>query len=274
MKHVVLVCGILFLAATPPSARGQETPRSHADLDWQAPYRWVHVDNLDSAKESRFESARKEWLQALRRDGELLGDGRPLFWHARSSKAGQTLFTFYPFRTWADLDARRSMIDRTQKAVGEAAVKAYDSGDEALVSPHYSQVWRREPDYDIASDATRELTELTALAGRLEIHEMDIRRSDDFDRAWKKVTEALVTSGYPVACRVFATTYGRGEIMVWWLAKDSATLQAARPLRAELERQLGRKEAAKLLDTLKHVFPLEETYEVARRPDLSNLGKE
>jgi hypothetical protein len=67
----------------------------------------------------------------LRRDDRLLGDGRPLFWHARSSRAGQTFFTFYPFGAWADLEARRQMVVRTEGIVGKDAVKAYDSGEEA-----------------------------------------------------------------------------------------------------------------------------------------------
>src|SRR5262245_18736536 len=202
----ILRIGVLMVASLGSFA--QEPPRTHADLDWQAPYRWVHIDNLDSAKAARFEGARKAWLQTLRKDGVLLGDGRPLFWHARSSRAGQTLFTFYPFRAWADLDARREMIDRTQKAVGEEAVKAYDRGDIALVSPHYTQVWRREPDYDIASGAARDLTEVTAMVGRLEVHTMDVRRSDDVDKAWKRIANALSSTGYPLACRAYSSTYG------------------------------------------------------------------
>ena len=270
--RLVRLATLLFVAI-PSAGIAQEPPRSHLDLDWAAPYRWVHVDNLEAAKAARFERARKDWLAALRKEGSLLGDGRPLFWHAKSSAAGQTLFTFYPFRTWADLDARREMIDRTQKAVGEAAVKAYDSGDAALVSPHYSQVWRREEEYDIASAAAKDLNERTAMAGRLEVRTMDVRRSEDFDRAWKRVANALALAGYPLACRVYSSTYGRGEVVLFWLAKDAESYAAARPLRAEMERQFGKKEAEKLLETLKQVFPLQESYEVARRPDLSNLGQ-
>jgi hypothetical protein len=268
-----LVLGLLSLLVFPGNLRAEDAPRSHANLDWEAPYRWVHVDNLDPAKAGRFESARKSWLEALRKDDALLGDGRPLFWHARASKAGQTFFTFYPFRTWADLDARRLMIDRTQKELGEKAVKEYDRGDVALVSPHYSQVWRREPDYDIASEAAKDLTERTAMAGRLEVHGMDVRRSEDVDRAWKRIANALASSGYPLACRAFSSTYGRGEVMLFWLAKDDDAYRAARPLRAEMERQFGKKEAEKLANALQQNFPLQESYEVERRPDLSNLGK-
>jgi hypothetical protein len=267
------ILGTGFILATSLGAFAQDAPRTHADLDWQAPYRWVHVDNLDPAKAARFERARKAWLEALRKDGALLGDGRPLFWHARSSKAGQTLFTFYPFRAWADLDARRRMIDRTHKEVGEAAVKAYDSGDAALVSPHYSQVWHREAEYDIASAPAKDLNEQTAMVGRLEVRTIDVRRSEDFDRVWKRIANALALAGYPLACRAYTSTYGRGEAVLFWLAKDGASYAAARPLRAEMERQFGKKEAEKLLDTLEEVFPLQESYEVERRPDLGNLGK-
>jgi hypothetical protein len=41
---------------------GAQTLKSHLDLDWQAPRRWVHVDNVDLTKIQTFENARKGWL--------------------------------------------------------------------------------------------------------------------------------------------------------------------------------------------------------------------
>ena len=268
-----MLCSLLLAAAYPQTSIKQDTIQSHLDLDWQAPSLWVHVDNVDAKKAARFERARKRWLQVLRRNDGLLGDGRPLFWHARSTPAGQTFFTFYPFDGWAAMEARREMIVRTQKIVGEAAVKEYDSGDEALVTPHYSQIWRRAREYDIADSATQTLTELTALVGRLEIHDVDIRRWDDFEQAWKRVAKTLTTGGYPLACRAFRSTYGRGEFMVWWMATDSASYRKALRVRGWLDQQLSREASEKLLGTLDEVFPLKESYEVERRPDLSNLGR-
>jgi hypothetical protein len=180
------------------------------------------VDNVDPEKAPLFVNARRSWLATLRRDDGLLGDGRPLFWHARSSKAGETFFSFYPFRTWTDLDARGQMATETVKEVGEDALRAYDSGDEALVSPHYSQIWSRVAEYDIAWSATDSLTELSAMAGRLEVHSVDITRWDVFEQSWKQVADALVTAEYPLACRAFRSTYGKGEYIVCGWRRSAA----------------------------------------------------
>jgi hypothetical protein len=275
MKRSVVsgwLSGLLLLCCA-ASAPAQPKPDSHLDLDWQAPNRWVHVDNCDAGKARLFEQARLGWLRALRRDGHLLGDGRALFWHARSSAAGETFFSFYPYRDWDDLSARRAMIVRTQAAVGDSAVKAYDAGDAALVSPHYSQLWRRTADHDIAWSGTQALDELTAGAGRLEVCTLDIARWDEFVRAWRGVADALAAARYPLACRVWASSYGRGEYMFWWLAPDAAGCRAAPALREALTGQLGAARAAELLATLDRTRRVEETYELERRADMSNLGR-
>jgi hypothetical protein len=274
MKPPVLAVLTIFLASVVVNgARAQNSSPSFLPLDWKAPNRWVHIDNIDARKANLFESCRKGWLQTLHRNGEVLGDGRPLFWHAHSSSARETYFTFYPFQSWPDLDARAQMIERNQKTVGDDAVKAYDAGDAALVSPHYSQIWRRVDDYDIVADTTKAVTELTAAVGRLEVHTFDITRSDDFDAAWKSLKEALVASKYPLVCRVYRSTYGRGEYMLWWMADDPSVYKSAEPLQTVLRRQLGSRQSEKVLATLKKVFPVQESYEVERRADLSNLGQ-
>jgi hypothetical protein len=263
----------MILALLSTRAVAQDHPPSHRDLDWQAPNRWVHVDNLDAGKAPLFENARKGWLAVLRTDEGLLGDGRALFWQARTSAAGQTFFSFYPFRDWSDLDARRAMVVRTQGIVGDDAVKSYDSGDAALVSPHYSQIWRRSGDFDIAAPAALLLDELTAGVGRLEVHTVDITRWDAFEQAWRQVADALVTRDYPLACRAYSSSYGKAEFMVWWLAPDAASYRDAQPIPAALAEQLGQRQSAELLAVLDEVFPLQESYEVDRRADLSNLGR-
>lgn len=275
MTWVALAAGCVLGTLAPSTARAVAPgpPPAFVNLDWSAPALWVHVDNVDASKAGAFESARKGWKRVLVRDGRPLGDGRPLFWHARSSVAGQTYFTFYPFRAWSDLDARLEMIERTVKIVGEAAAQAYDAGDDALVSPHYSQIWRRLPDYDVVGDASRDSTELTAAAGRLELHAVDIRRWDEFERAWKEVARTLARHRYPLAARAFMGAYGRGEIMIWWMAGDADAYRTATPLPVELERHLGREAAATLTATLASVFPQTESYEIVRRPDLSHLGR-
>lgn len=262
----------LVLAAV---AAAQDVPSSHRDLNWQAPNLWVHVDNLDAGQAPVFESARLGWLQVLRqgRAEEPLGDGRALFWQARTSPAGQTFFSFYPFAAWTDFEGRREMVTRTQALVGQPAVTAYDAGDVALVSPHYSQVWRRASDFDITSEATAGLTELTAAVGRIEIHDIDITRWDEYEQRWRQLTGCLRAQGYPLACRSFRSSFGRGEYQVWWLAPDAATYRAAPSLASVLELQMGADAAAELLATLAAVFPLREAYEVERRSDLCNLGR-
>jgi hypothetical protein len=274
MKRTVLAALTILLASVVVHAAGEKNSSpAFLPLDWKAPNRWVHVDNVDAKKAALFESCRKSWLQALHRNGEVLGDGRALFWQAHTSSTRETYFTFYPFQSWPDLDARAQMIEQNQKTLGDDAVKAYDAGDAALVSPHYSQFWRRVADYDIVADTTKTVTELTATAGRLEVHTFDITRSDDFDAAWKSLKNALVAARYPLVCRVFRSTYGKGEYMLWWMADDASVYKSAASWQSVLRQRLGKKESEKVFGTLKNVFPLEESYEVERRADLSNLGK-
>jgi hypothetical protein len=263
----------LALVLLASRAVAQDSPLSHRDLDWQAPNRWVHVDNLDTLKAPLFVEARLGWLAVLRTDDGLLGDGRALFWEASTAAGGRTFFSFYPFDRWSDLDVRREMILRTQGIVGDGAVATYDAGDVALISPHYSQVWRRARDLDVAAPAVAHLDELTAAAGRLEVHTVDITRWDEFEGAWRQAAEALVAGGYPLACRVFRSSYGKGEYLVWWLAGDATGCREAPSVREALDRQLGPGKGAELLAVLEAVFPLEMSYDVARRPDLCNLGK-
>ena len=145
--------------------------QTHRDLDWQAPKRWVHVDTVDPKKALLFENARRAWLAVLHQDGQVLGDGRPLFWQARGGPV-YTYFTFYPFRRWAEMDTRAEMIDQMEKVVGEEAVKTYDLGDAALVPPHYSQIWRRVPRSDITSSGSASLTEVTNGVPRSRLREL------------------------------------------------------------------------------------------------------
>lgn len=275
MKHlfssICLAAIYVGLLAARPAA---QTTQSHLGLDWQAPRRWVHIDNVDPQKASLFENSRKGWLAALHRGGRVLGDGRPLFWYARAGTV-QTYFTLYPFRLWADLDARSEMIDQTNKAVGEDAVKTYDLGDAALVPPHCSQIWRRLAASDITWSGVDSLTELTAAVGRLEIHQIDWWRWDEFEHLWNDVKTALVAQKYPLACRVFTNAFGnnQGEYILLWLSSDPARYRAAPTLQKALTQQLGERKGAEDVAMLEKLFPLRASYEVEKRLDLSNLGK-
>lgn len=259
------------LLATHPAA---QTLQSHLDLDWQGPRRWVHIDNVDPQKAQLFENSRKGWLAALHQDGRLLGDGRPLFWHARAGTV-QTYFTLYPFRLWADLDARNEMIDRTNKVVGEEAVKTYDLGDAALVPPHCSQIWRRLAASDITWSGSDSLTELTAAVGRLEVHQIDWWHWDEFEHLWNDVKSALVAQKYPLACRVFTNAFGssQGEYILLWLAPDSARYEAAPTLQKSLTQEFGERKSEEAVAMLEKFFPLRASYEIEKRLDLCNLGK-
>ncbi len=250
-----------------------DPPTTHRDLDWSGPWRWVHIDNVDQTQVSVFEGARHGWLEVLRRDGVRLGDGRPLFWSARGEGV-DTYLTFYPFADWADLDVRGEMVKRNQEIVGQEAVKTYDAGDAALVPPHMSQIWRRRAAADVTCAATDSLTERTARRGRFERRLVDWVRWDDYEKCWGEVRAALAAQSYPLACRVFANTYGgvQGDMVLMWLAADDAAYDRAPTVAAALEKQLGAEKAAALLAELEALFPVTQSWEMRRRDDMSNLG--
>lgn len=251
-----------------------DPPLTHHDLDWSGPWRWVHIDNVDEAQVSLFESSRQGWLATLRRDGVTLGDGRPLFWSARGDSV-DTYLTFYPFTSWADLDARGEMAKRNQATVGEEAVTAYDKGDAALVPPHLSQIWRRRPTADVVWAGTDTLTEVTAARGRFERRMVDWVRWDAFEACWTAVREALVAQSYPLGGRMFANTYGgpQGDMVVMWLAADEASYAQAPTLAEALAKQLGAERAGQLVAQLESLFPVTQSWEMTRRDDMSNLGR-
>jgi hypothetical protein len=224
-------------------------------LDWSAPRVLVHADTVAADKVEFFEGARRRWLARVRAGGVYRPDGRPLFFSGRGDGVLRYL-TFYPFATWADLDARSAATKRTEAAVGgKAAVDDYDSGDKALVPPHYSQLWYRVADLDYGP---RALPEARAL--RLELREMPVGATADvLDPVWPEVQRELTAVKYPVACRGYWSLFGTGHLVLLWLAPDSAALDAAPPLSAALKARL---EAA---------APLRDSLRLERRDDLSNL---
>ncbi len=274
MRGLTLLRDSLLSLTLLTFAVNAQTLSSHRDLEWQAPYRWVHIDNVDVQKIQLFEGARKGWLANLQRGDTLLGDGRPLFWCAHA-KIARTYFTFYPFRTWTELDTRGKMIKQTQALVGDSAVKTYDAGDEALVPPHGSQIWRRSVESDIVWSGSDSLTDVTAAVGRMEIHQIDWYHWDEFEKLWKELQETLTAARYPLACRVYTNVYTgtQGECMLLWLARDSVQYHGAASLQTALAEQLGEDKAAGLLAKLGEYFPLKQSYEMERRTDLSNLGR-
>src|SRR4029079_12712788 len=102
--------GALIVIAVMTTA--ESSAPSLEGLDWTAPYRWVHIDNVDAAKAVTFEGARTDGLRVLGKGDRWLDDGRALFWHARTGPV-QTFVTLYPFRRFGDLDARRETVGKT-----------------------------------------------------------------------------------------------------------------------------------------------------------------
>lgn len=263
-----IVMSIAMLADVPPDAGAQST---HASLDWSAPYRWVHVDNIGPDPLMVFERARAGWLRALRQGDSLLADGRPLFWSHRA-KERSTYFTFYPFTRFGELDARRDAVRATQDNVGKDALARYDSADSMLVPPHYSQIWRRSPDDDYVPAGSESLTERTAACGWMEF------RTPSFgdaavDSLWKELRTALAPEHYPLTCRVFQNAYGSSDIICMWLAPDSTALRGAPRMKDVVTQHLGAVPARTFWKRLDAVFPVTSTLTVERRLELSNLGK-
>ena len=52
-RNTLFVSLLLLIVSLVPGLVAQPL-MSHRDLDWTAPRRWVHVDNVDTAKVCRF----------------------------------------------------------------------------------------------------------------------------------------------------------------------------------------------------------------------------
>src|SRR5580704_12626463 len=107
----------------------------------EPPRRRVHVDHVDAAKVSQFEQARIEWVAwvAAHRVADPWG-GTIL------QVGGSTFLTVRAFTTWAELDAKP-----TARLDPKAQATYNDRSDDALVPPHHSEIWVREPELDYAA---------------------------------------------------------------------------------------------------------------------------
>ena len=232
-NHAARTALLLVLVATAATSQSGRAAPDRRVLDWSASRRWVHIDNVDPAKVQAFENARRGWLDALRTKDGMLDDVRPLFWEGRGDDA-RTFFTFYPFANFAELDARRETALATNQLAGKQAVERYDEGDAALVAPHLSQIWRRSPSLDYVPPGAADLTELNALAGRIEFQEEDLQREEKTRAVWKVVRDCLASRRHPIACRTFWSEFGSGELVRIWLAPDARTLREAPSLDSEV----------------------------------------
>jgi hypothetical protein len=261
---------LLLLAAgctagpNPVTAPGSGAPV----LVWEVPRRNVHIDKVSVAGAEHFEASRRRWLGRLRAGGTFLPDGRPLFWSGTRDGV-RTYFTLYPFQTWSDLEARAAATAKTQKIVGPEALTDYDSGDSALVPPHTSEIWARIAGYDYLPIEAVPLDERTARRGWIEFRQMPTGAGGQaLDPLLTRAYETLAQAGYPLTCRAFHSAYGRGELVLLWLAPDEATLQAAASQAGELAR---RPDLAPLVAEIEALIPLRERIAIERRDDLSHL---
>jgi hypothetical protein len=268
-----IATGILAISAVlAVAARDAAAQSSHAALDWTAAYRWVHVDNVAAERTPVFEAARHGWLKALKQGDSLLADGRPLFWELRG-KDRSTYCTFYPFGRFGELDARREAVRTTQRIVGREALDRYDSADSVLLPPHYSQIWRRDPDFDYLPPDGDTLTEKTAACGWIEFQTPDYYRGGESDSLWKQIAAALTGERYPLTCRSFGNVYGTSDLIRMWLAPDTTTLRAALPVKEVVARHLGAARAREIFRRLDGVLPTSSSLPARRRADMSNLGR-
>lgn len=260
----LLACASLTAEAPPAPVAGT--------LDWSAPHRWVHVDTVGRDGVALFEGARLRWLKALRAGAAPLPDGRPLFWSG-DHEGLRTYLTFSPFGEIAELDARGRLVAETQARLGEQAVKDYDSGDAALVPPHYTQIWRRQPDDDFVSPVAGELTELTAAHARLQLLQLDLQAAERVDVNWKEVRELLARQRYPLTCRVLTSRYGLGQTMLLWLAADAESLRRATPLLELLRQAPGEPRGVALAREYSTLRAQQQQLDLVRRDELSNLPR-
>lgn len=245
---------------------------THATLNWNAPFRWVHVDNVGPDHGPVFEGARAGWLGALHQGDSLLADGRPLFWGHRA-KDRSTYFTFYPFARFGEMDTRSEAVRATQAAVGQEAVERYDSGDSVLVAPHYTQIWRRLPEDDFVPVGGESWTELTACCGWMETRAPSFSDGAEVDSLWKELRTGLAAERFPLVCRVYQNVYGPRDVICLWMAPDGEALHAAPRIADVMIRRLGAAKAEEFQKRFDAVFPVTSSVSVERRPEMSNLGK-
>jgi hypothetical protein len=262
LAPLLLVGAQLVLACAPLAApRGAPPPR--APLDWSAAGRWVHVDHVDPAQAPSFEQARKRWLARLAQLPGWQPDGRPLFWSG--THGGSSVYvTFHPYSTWSDLAARAEAAAATNEAAGQEAVTDYDSGDQALVPPHRSELWRRLPEMDLgpAPGAPCELSSRRLL---VELRRLPTGAAGPaFDEVWSAVQRALGGKASGVQAQAWWSAYGSGALVLLWSGADGAWPRGLSVLKALPG-------GAALLERAEALTPLEDRLELVRRDDLSNL---
>jgi hypothetical protein len=217
----------------------------------EPPRRRVHVDHLDPAKVGEFELARKDWVAWIAAHHVADPWGGTLL-----QVGGSTFLTVRSFTTWAELDAKP-----TAKLDPKAQAAYNDRSDDALVPPHHSEIWVREPELDYAAIEP---------AGVGTITYDDLKLDDTYEKAWAEIRTELVAAKYPIARVAFVSQYGSGKHVSLWLAPTKAAFAAAPTIDQVLAKRLGKAKADALLARWRGAVVAHDEKELIVRADLSN----
>jgi len=221
---------------------------------WSSPLRLAKMENVDPGDIATYEAAR--------RVGKSASTDAVMVWSGKSHGA-QTYLRLIPFTRFGDLDARQDTM----------AVSAANR-DPLLRAPFVTQVWRRVDEMSFPSPTDPGLNELTAMSARVEIvSELDDAKRATLVQAWKTLETALAAQKYPLATVTYENSFGHGELIRIWLAKDEATLKSAATMATLLNWQLGERKSKELLFEINQHVQIQESFLATRRPELSNPGQ-
>ena len=242
-----------------PVNAGSTTPA----FDPSAKYRAVHVDTLDPRLQHVFEEARIAWLKVL--VAHRTTDGRGFF----LQRDGNTLITLHSFNSFTEYDALRAFRAAVAERIGpggEQAGQQYDLGDVAITSPHNSEVWSRDTDFDYHAPGAA-LDEYSAGYMQMVVEQI---RSDDYAAAWKDISAALTAAKYPLSRIGFFSMLGSGRQIGLWLAPDRAAFRSAGSPHDAVARVLGAAKAGALFDRLEAATSDVQVSALAPRPELKS----
>ena len=210
----------------------------------------VHVDHLDAAKVTQYETARKDWVAWIA-DHHVIDPWGGTFLQV----GGTTFLTLRSFSTWAELD-----VKSTAKLDPKAQAAYNDRSDAALVPPHHNEIWVRDPDLDLGAPDV-------AGYGRIAFDEVALG-SDG--KAWAAIKAELVAAKYPLVRIGFFSQYGSGKHISLWLAPTKAAYTAAPTIDQVLEKRLGKDRANALLAKWRAEIVHHDEQDLVVRTDLSD----
>jgi hypothetical protein len=265
LRFSVLLLGQIFsliaLATTPSVDANTNTSPTTPAFDASAKYRAVHIDTLDPHLQHVFEDARLQWLKVLA--AHHTTDGRGFF----LQRDGSTLITLHSFNSFTEYDALRAFRATVGERIGpdgEKAGQQYDLGDIAITSPHNSEVWMRNEDFDYHAPAPA-LNEYSAGYMWMVVEQV---HSDDYAAAWKEISAALTTAKYPISRIGFFSMLGSGRQIALWLASDREAFRSAGSPEAAVAKVLGQAKADALYLRLKDATSDVVVSELVPRPEL------